>query len=96
MFTDTVQLYPTPKHIIERMVKDIDFRAIETCLEPSIGTCSIADYINEKIQESRASRWKKNNDYRKNIYACEISNDLQILAREKGYRIIGDDFLNGP
>lgn len=87
--------YPTPPEIIKKMLAPyyeegkhwrrtgLAFSAM-TILEPSAGKGDILDYIKEEAAESRKPDA---------LYCIEQNPDLQAVLREKGYDVIGDDFL---
>jgi hypothetical protein len=47
MFTDNKDFYPTPKHIINKMVQGLDFNYIHSILEPETGKGDIVDRLIE-------------------------------------------------
>lgn len=79
------EFYPTPKHIISEMVRPYKSNISKlTILEPSAGKGDILDYITKEIY-----------DYEKpEMYCIEPNKELQYILQEKGYRVIGEDFLN--
>ena len=40
--------YPTPEHLINKMLSGVDFKMIKSILEPSAGKGDIAEKIREK------------------------------------------------
>lgn len=90
---DTVQFYPTPKNLVFNMIKDIDLKTIETVLEPSAGKCNIAEVVAENIKTYKNPYSRDKKDYKKRIDCIEISQDLQCLIKDKGFRLVADDFL---
>lgn len=89
---DTVQFYPTPRSLSLNMIKDINFKEITTVLEPSTGKCDLAEVVADKLKTYKNSYGNKQ-DYKKSIDCIEISKDLQSIIKDKGYRLVGDDFL---
>lgn len=77
--------YPTPRNLIEKMVSGLEFKEIDTILEPSAGKGDICDYIND-IYENRHNR-------RFNIDVIELVTDLQSILKSKEYNLVFDDFL---
>lgn len=80
--------YPTPNHLIEKMLKGIDFNLVETVLEPSAGTGLIAKRVKDK--------WKLTVRYSKkeaDIDCIEIDPNLRHVLKGEGNRVIHDDFL---
>lgn len=75
-----LQFYPTPRSFLEKITQGIDWRKINTVLEPSAGKGDIADYIMEK---------NKNID----LDVIELESERQKILNAKGYRLIHDNFL---
>lgn len=78
-------LYPTPDHLIAKMLSKVDFRnqKIKNILEPSAGLGHIIDYINKDI-----NRYKSYN-----ISAIEIDNNCRNQLLLKNINVIDSDFL---
>lgn len=74
--------YPTPREIALKMCHGVDFNEIGNILEPSAGKGDILEYL-DKVQGVRSDR----------LYCMEINRDLQFILKEKGYKLIGEDFL---
>lgn len=89
MFADLKEFYPTPPHIIYKMLSGLDFKIIKTILEPSAGKGDIVDKIREKEQIY-------NSPYRKfsfDIDCIEIDQNLQHILKGKNFRVVYNDFL---
>lgn len=86
-FNDT--FYPTPKSLINKMLNKIDFKLINSVLEPSGGKGDLIEAIKDKIKYSRYSRTDINYD----IDTIEIDENLQHILRGKGFRVVHNDFL---
>lgn len=81
--------YPTPGHVINRMLCGIDLRCIKTILEPSAGKGDIVDYI---MDYAKAHEYHFR--YHKlDIDTIEINENLRHILKGKGYRVVHDDFL---
>lgn len=83
--------YPTPRHITDKMLDGIDFKLIESVLEPSAGKGDIADRLKEKMRY--AHDCYGNQDYNADIDTVEIEPELRHILRGKGLRVVHDDFL---
>lgn len=85
MFTDNKDFYPTPENIIDRMIRDLDFKMIQSILEPSAGKGNIVEALKrkEKIYGS----------YHFDIDCIEIDKNLQAILKDKEYRLVHDDFM---
>ena len=84
--------FPTPETLVNKMISGIDFNTINTILEPSAGKGDICNVLEEHIKLSRNySRYDK--DCKSYIDTVEIEPDLQAILKDKGYRVVGNDFL---
>lgn len=89
MFTDNKNLYPTPEHLVNRMLSDLDFDMLKTILEPSAGMGSIVEKIKQKEKPESYNRYKVTYD----IDCVEVEQNLQHILKGKGFRVVHDDFL---
>lgn len=80
------QFYPTPKHIIDKMLNKVDFNStsVKNILEPSAWKWDIINWIKNKYWYSKSS---------KNIYCCEIDYNLRKILKDDFNSIIWFDFL---
>jgi hypothetical protein len=93
MFNDNKNFYPTPKHVIRKMIepfvlKDEKGRTINSLrsmqiLEPSAGKGDILDFLVEEYGVKKSS-----------LYAIEKDPELQYTLQGKDYKVIGNDFLD--
>lgn len=73
------QFYPTPEHLGQRLLRHVDWKRVTAILEPSAGKGDLLRLVKGKAH----------------ITECiEIDPNLQAILREKGYHVIGDDFLS--
>lgn len=86
MFEQNKDFYPTPGHLIEKMLFSLDFDYIQSILEPSAGKGDIVD----KIKKKEDSGWQKRNF---DIDCIESDNNLQHILKGKSYRLVHNDFL---
>lgn len=80
------EFYPTPKGLLDKIVADIDWKMIQSVLEPSAGKGDIADYIKEKY---KCQTYHDNLD----IDCIEIDESLRRILKGKELRVVHDDFL---
>ena len=78
-------LYPTPDWLIDKMLDKVELKSFRNILEPSCGYGNIVKKIKSKLRP-------RDLDYL-NIDVIEIDKDLQIILKDKGVRVIHDDFL---
>lgn len=82
--------YPTPPHIAEKLLADIDWRTIEQVLEPSAGKGDLVKFINAKAHQTH---------YHKTHIDCvEIDENIRAILKHtmtstKNVAIVHDDFL---
>lgn len=73
------EFYPTPKELLEKIFLGMDWRLVETMLEPSAGKGDIADFA-------------RKHDV-KDIDCIEPEPELRKCLEGKEFRVVGDDFL---
>lgn len=85
MFKENKDLYPSPDHLIRRMLGKVDFKngKIKNILEPSAGLGHIIDFINRDMN--------RHSSY--NISAIEIDNNCRNQLLLKNINVIDSDFL---
>lgn len=91
--------YPTPESVAEKLLKDIDWRKIESVLEPSAGKGDLAHYCAGKLFYSRR-HYNAHDEYdwkhaiqESDIDCIEIDPTLRNVLDGNGYRVVHDDFL---
>ena len=70
--------FQTPPAVVERMLTWADLKPHHVVLEPSAGAGAIADVVRDKVLQ---------------LDCCEINLTLQKYLREKGHRLVGEDFF---
>lgn len=83
MFKENADLYPTPDHLIRKMIGKVNWNIVKNILEPSAGLGHIVDYINQN--ENRYSKY--------NINAIELDNNCRNVLLQKNINVIDSDFL---
>ena len=81
--------YPTPKHLIDKMLSGLDLTMIKTILEPSAGKGDIIEALKQKEGSTTRHYTKISFD----IDCIEIDQNLQHILKGKNYRIVHNDFL---
>ncbi len=74
--------YPTPINTIIDMLSGIKIGNKNSILEPSAGKGDILDYLKDKYHS------------RINLYAIEKNQELQLILKGKGYKVLTDNFLS--
>lgn len=93
--------FPTPDDVIRVMVTPYaDQLSRATILEPSAGNGAIAEFIRNKGIDTEfhtkagfVRHYTATAD-KSRIYTIEKNPELQMILREKGFRVIADDFLS--
>lgn len=75
--------YPTPESLLDKMFSKIEKNNISNILEPSAGKGNIVDYFQNKLIYGK--KWK--------IDCIELEEELQGILKNKGYKVVYDDFL---
>lgn len=86
MFTNNADFYPTPDHLIEKMLKGIKMRKLGSVLEPSAGKGNIAKALKEKF--NRICRYSK-----LDLDVIEVDPNLRHILKGESFKVVHDDFL---
>lgn len=92
MFEDVKDFYPTPETLINKLTEGLDFNLIQSVLEPSAGDGRICDNIANRLKRTLSYSYS-NKDFKYMIDTIEINNNLRAILKDKGYKVICDDFL---
>jgi hypothetical protein len=79
--------YPTPDNVISKMLIGVDLMH-KKILEPSAGKGNICDYIIKHLPYRMGSNYNKSH-----MYCIEKNAELQYILKEKGYKVLHDDFI---
>lgn len=91
MFNNNPDFYPTPRSLINKMLRDIDFKIISSVLEPSAGKGDIVEVIRDKFKYAHSAYY--NREAKWDIDTIELEENLQYILQGKNYRIVHNDFL---
>lgn len=90
------ELYPTPANVAHTMLSLVDFKRVNTILEPSAGN---GDLAREAMRKYDTENWRSHRDSEKNPFPAEIIDLVEIddkcaaFLRAQGGNVIADDFL---
>ena len=84
--------YPTPPSLVNRMLDGVKWDYTSTILEPSAGKGDIADRINQKWKLYRGRGWDRS-EKGADIDCIEVDPNLRAILKDKGLRVVHDDFL---
>lgn len=82
--------YPTPESLIDKMLSDVDLYKVGSILEPSAGKGDIAQAVADRLQ---AKYWRRCDEAKGMIDCVEIDPNLRAILKDKGFRVVHDDFL---
>ena len=86
--------YPTPPHLVQKMLGKVDFRKVDSMLEPSAGKGDLAIPTSEKWKSARG--WyteREKSEHPADMDCIEIDPNLRAILKDKGLRVVHDDFL---
>ena len=89
--TGSEDYYPTPEKLLNEITCGIDWQTVGTILEPSAGRGNICEYVKKKNDAAypRNAYYKREVD----LDCVEIEPELRAILKEKGFRVIHDNFL---
>lgn len=86
--------YPTPESISSKMLQGINWMYVNTVLEPSAGKGDLAEAVERKWRIYKdSSRYYHDNGKKADIDCIEIDPNLRAILKDKGFRVVHDDFL---
>ncbi len=89
--TGNEDYYPTPESFLKEITEGMDWENIEYVLEPSAGKGNIVEHvITCKKDHGFRGQWLNS---RVDIDCIEIEPELRAILKDKGFRIVHDDFL---
>jgi len=77
--------YPTPPALARRMAGLLSPDSLKTALEPSAGKGNLAEAVSNRIKHTSGHGGQ--------VDVFEIVPELQSVLRERGFRVVGGDFL---
>lgn len=80
------EFYPTPKSLLNKIFDGVDWKQVDTILEPSAGKGDIIEFIQNSEE---AHRYHHNFE----IDCIEKDPNLQAVLEQKGFRLVHDDFF---
>jgi hypothetical protein len=83
--------FPTPASLATQMLQGIDFSTVGSILEPSAGKGDLVKAAIEKLDYARHNYAHDTRDY--DIDCIELDPDLRAILKDRGFRVVHDDFL---
>lgn len=84
--------YPTPVSLAAEMLAGIRWDYVSSILEPSAGKGDLADQINRTWNIHRGRSYDTETK-RADIDCIEIDPNLRAILKDKGFRVVHDDFM---
>ena len=84
--------YPTPIHLVNKMLSKIKWDQVQSVLEPSAGDGNIIEQVKKKLQSR--SKYGYNREHIFDLDTIEINENLRSILKDKGFRVIHDDYLS--
>lgn len=89
--TGSEDYYPTPESLLEKITEGIDWPEAYYVLEPSAGRGNICDFLRKKADSFKWSTYHRNLEM--DIDCIEIEPEFRAILKDKGFRVVHDDFL---
>lgn len=90
IFEENKNFYPTPKKLIKKMIEGINWSYVKNILEPSAGNGNIVEQLLTHATVDDSWRSKRTLF---TVDCIEIDEQLQLSLRDKGYRVVYNNFL---
>jgi len=84
--------FPTPGNLADKMIAMVNWRKVETVLEPSAGKGDLAIACANRMR-SYCGYWRDDDKFIDKIDCVEIDPNLRAILKDKKFRVIHDDFL---
>ena len=86
--------YPTPAHLVRMMLDKVDWKYVDSMLEPRAGKGDLALPAIEKWQIARGfyTEYSKK-EHPADMDCIEIDPNLRAILKDKRLRVVHDDFL---
>lgn len=84
--------YPTPAHLVRRMLDAVDWTKVDSVLEPSAGKGDLAIPAAQRMI-NRTRSYERKSLSSVDLDCVEIDPNLRAILKDKGLRVVHDDFL---
>ena len=89
--TGSEDFYPTPESLLEKITAGLKWPEVKYVLEPSAGRGNICEYLKKTGEAYRYGYDRSPLEF--DIDCIEIEPELRAILKEKGFRVVHDDFL---
>lgn len=90
---DNKDFYPTPSTLAGKMLAKVDWKKVNTILEPSAGKGDLVDAVIRFSQSSRNELYNRSEGVSRMFDVIEMDMNLRLLLRGRDLRLVHDDFL---
>ena len=84
--------YPTPARLVRKMLDKVNWRRVDNILEPSAGKGDLAIPA-AKARAQACNRYSEDAWKKGDMDCIEIDPNLRAILKDKGLRVVHDDFL---
>ena len=89
---ENCQFYPTPSEVAGKLLSGINWKNIESVLEPSAGRGDLIDFAMRR-HNAPVRKFGYRSEL-KDVDCIELDQNLRAMLIGKGYRVVHDDFLS--
>lgn len=87
------EFYPTPEHLIWKMMYKTEIKSNQYILEPSAGDGRLIQFLSERFKSNSCIKQSEPISNYLNFDVIEIDENLTHMLRGKGLNVVHDDFL---
>ena len=89
--TGSEDFYPTPESLLDRITAGLEWPKVKYVLEPSAGRGNICEYVKRMCAAYKYGYYRTPLEI--DIDCIEIEPELRAILKDKGFRVVHDDFL---
>lgn len=89
--TGSEDFYPTPESLLDKITVGLEWPKVKYVLEPSAGRGNICEYVKKKCESYKYGYHRT--PLEMDIDCIEIEPELRAILKDKGFRVVHDDFL---
>ena len=89
--TGSEDFYPTSEHLLEKITAGLKWPEVKYVLEPSAGRGNICEYLKKTAESYKYGYDGSPLEF--DIDCVEIEPELRAILKDKGFRVVHDDFL---
>ena len=89
--TGSEDFYPTPESLLDKITAGLEWPKVKYVLEPSAGRGNICEYVKRICAAYKYGYYRT--PLEMDIDCIEIEPELRSILKDKGFRVVHDDFL---